>query len=364
MAPPATETAARLRIATQPEWEAALAGFDAIFQEQMVDFARLRYPGMSLEPVLVVSGERILGGALMMVKRLPLGIASLAITKWGPVLKRASGGTADFSAVVDAITVEYADRRGMLVSIMPPPSPDPSLAEYRLLLDKGFRPGPQLRAPERYYADIRLDDEALRKNFAGKWRNQLNKAERSGITFEHARPEQFPEFAALFEGMLQRKQYVDHSALFTLPTLLGHTLEALRYELFLGRLEGEAVAGAVVVKGGEVATYLYAATSAKALPVNAGNFMCYNMIRWLRDNTRARWFNLGGTDGSEGLRTFKTGLIGKSGVVAPFAPAALYASRAWPRLIGTAAFAGRSALVRTRRAIEDFVQARRAGKRG
>ncbi|MCY1546877.1 hypothetical protein D9M68_829000 [compost metagenome] len=75
------------------------------------------------------------------------------------------------------------------------------------------------------------------------------------------------------------------------------------------------------------------------------------MIRWLRDNTEATWYDLGGTDGFQGLHQFKKGMVGEAGVIRPVPPVANYASRPLAFLLGTGAFAARDAVYALRRTI-------------
>jgi CelD/BcsL family acetyltransferase involved in cellulose biosynthesis len=110
------------------------------------------------------------------------------------------------------------------------------------------------------------------------------------------------------------------------------------------RNEGEVVGGAVVFKAGARAVYLYGATTPEALKLRAGYFLHWNVIRWLRDNTGARWYDLGGTDGFHGLHQFKKGMAGSAGVVSPIPRVAYFAARNMPFTIGRAAFAARDAL--------------------
>jgi hypothetical protein len=141
--------------------------------------------------------------------------------------------------------------------------------------------------------------------------------------------------------MLDRKRFADHSAYATVPALMAMENERLRPELFFVRHLGEVIAGAIIFKAGDRAVYLYGATNDRALPLRAGYFMHWNIIRWLRDNTEARWYDLGGTDGFQGLHQFKKGMVGDAGVIQPVPPVANYAAHLWPRLMGNAAFKGR-----------------------
>ncbi len=70
---------------------------------------------------------------------------------------------------------------------------------------------------------------------------------------------------------------------------------------------------------------MFGATNDKALPLRAGYFLHWNIIRWLRDHTMAKWYDLGGTDGFHGLHQFKKGMVGSAGVIHPVPPVANYA---------------------------------------
>ena len=337
-APPLT-----LRRIAPEAWDAAIAGFDDVCQEQLMVFAAARWPGVVQEPLLFMEGGEVAGGCLVMVQPLPFGLGSIAVAKWAPMLARASRPDAllFYSRMVELMVAEYSERRGMMLSVLPRAALGPRNDRYDHLIGRGFRPGATLLFPNRYIVNLRLTDEEQRRSFGQKWRYHLNKADKAGLSFEHAEPSRRPEFDALYQQMVDRKKFPDHSAYGTVPALMDIPDPALRPELFFVRHEGAVVAGAIIFKAGERAVYLYGATGAEALDLRAGYFLHWHIIRWLRDNTAARWYDLGGTDGFQGLHQFKKGMVGERGVIAPVPPVANYAARLWPRLVGEAAFAGR-----------------------
>jgi len=335
------------------EWDRLVAGFDAVCQEQLYAFAVRRWPGVRQEPMLFEHQGRIVGGALMMVQPLPLRLGHIAVSKWAPMLARADApdAMAVHAGMVEALVAEYADRRGMMLSILPRAAAEPVNAEYVALRARGFRRGSTLLFPNRYMVDLRLTDAEQRKSFHQTWRRQLNKAEKSDLAFEHAAPDRIEDFKGLYAAMTDRKQFPDHSAYETLDGLMALE-EPLRPELFFVRHAGELVAGALVFKAGDRAVYLYGATNDKALPLRAGYMLHWNVIRWLRDHTKARWYDLGGTDGFQGLHQFKKGMVGEAGVIRPVPPVTNYASRPLALWLGTAAFAGRDLAHHLRRKLD------------
>ena len=341
------------RIIDGAEWDRTIAGFDEVCQEQMHAFAVTRWPSVKQEPMLFLLDGEVVGGALIMVQPLPLGLARIAVSKWAPMLKDASRPDAEaiHAGMAEAMVAEYANGRGQMLSVLPRASIDTVNREYERLVARGFKRGSELGFPDRYIVNLRLTDEAQRKSFHQTWRRQLNKSEKAGLTFEHAGPDRIADFETLYTAMTDRKQFSDHSAYETVPALMNVEVPELRPELFFVRHEGELVAGALIFKAGDRAVYLYGATNDKALPLRAGYFMHWHIIRWLRDNTRATWYDLGGTDGFQGLHQFKKGMVGDAGVIRPVPPVANYASRKLAYLLGTGAFVARDALYAVRRII-------------
>lgn len=344
------------RIVDGAEWDRTIAGFDEVCQEQMHAFAVTRWPSVKQEPMVFLLDGEIVGGALIMVQSLPLGLARIAVSKWAPMLKDVSRPDADaiHAGMVEAMVAEYANGRGQMLSVLPRASIQPVNHEYERLVARGFKRGSELGFPDRYIVNLRLSDEAQRKSFDQTWRRQLNKSEKAGLSFEYAGPERIAEFDALYTVMTDRKQFTDHSAYETVPALMAMDEPSLRPELFFVRHEGELVAGALIFKAGDRAVYLYGATNDKALPLRAGYFMHWHIIRWLRDNTQATWYDLGGTDGFQGLHQFKKGMVGEAGVIRPVPPVANYASRPLALLLGTGAFAMRDALYAIRRTVDGW----------
>ena len=332
-------------------WDQIIAEFDEVCQEQLHLFSTTRWPSVRQEPMVFRLDGEIIGGALVMIQPLPLRLGAIAVSKWAPMLKRADHpqAAAIHAGMIEALVAEYADKRGMMLSVLPRASIEPDNANYAQLRARGFHKGSQLLYPNRYIIDLRLSDAEQRKSFAQKWRYHLNKSEKAGLSFEHAGPERLGEFTALYEAMLDRKNFPDHSAYETVPALMATEIATLRPELFFVRHEGEVIAGALIFKAGDRAVYLYGATADKALPLRAGYFIHWHIIRWLRDHTQAHWYDLGGTDGNHGLHQFKKGMAGDRGVIRPVPPVANFASRPWPFLVGNGAFMARDSANALRR---------------
>ncbi len=322
------------------QWDDVAAAFDGLCQEQLMAFAGVRWPGTTHETMVFKgsSGE-VVGGALVIIQRLPLGLGSIAITKWGPMLAdaRRPDATSVYAGMIEALLEEYSRQRGMMLSVLCRAASEHENDEYWHLMARGFKPGVLLNYPLRYLVKLRLSDAEQRKSLEQKWRYQLGKAEKQGLTFEHGGTERLDEFTALYERMLDRKRFTDYSAYHTIPHLMALKHQQARPELFFVRKDGEVIAGAIIFKGGDRAVYLYGATLDSALPLRAGYFLHWNIIRWLRDNTEAGWYDLGGSDGFAGLHQFKKGMVGSAGAITPVPRTANYAHRRMVYVLGNGA---------------------------
>ena len=344
------------------DWEQRIGDFADVCQEQLLCFARSRWPGVTLEPILFSAGGDVVGGCLVMVQRLPLGVGAIAVAKWGPMLAQAGrpDSMALYAGMIERLIDHFARQRRMMLSVMPHAAPMQGNPQFEHLMARGFHSGAGFGFPDRYIVKVRLSDEEQRKSLEQKWRYNLNKSEKSGLSFERAGVDRLGEFDALYGAMTDRKKFPDYSAYDTVPALFAVANPALQPELFFVRAAGgEVVGGAIIFKAGQRAVYLYGATVEKALDLRAGYFMQWNILRWLRDNTGAEWYYLGGTDGFHGLHQFKKGMVGSAGVIRPLPPTANYAAYRLPFMLGEAAFAARE-LVHAGKRVVDRLRADRA----
>lgn len=345
-------------------WHATIADFDELSQEQLASYAAARNVYAAIEPLVFRLAGEVVGGALMVIRPMPLRIGSIAGSHWGPMLRhRDRADAADIlAAMLDVIATEYGTRRGMLVHLWTPPAFDRQDLAGRSLSRLGYKEGTPWLDPELYVLDVRQDIDTMGRNLSSKWRSHLSKAERSGLTFEVADGSGLAEMDDLYQQMLDRKGFEDRTPYHTLRAVMETSEPSLRPKLFFTCKDGKRIAGAVVFAAGEQARYLYGATSSEALPFSAGHFLQWHIAQWLRDNTRARWYNVGSTDGVSGLVSFKSGFVGKSSETVKVAPCAEYSPRSPGALLGRAAFRVRDAVRRYRHNAETHRQSPEQGK--
>ncbi|MDQ8726991.1 GNAT family N-acetyltransferase [Bradyrhizobium sp. LHD-71] len=331
------------------QWDALAASFDGICQEQTCAFSAGRWPSLRLEPRLFRIGDEVVGGALVMTRSLPFGLGTLAICKWAPMLKNAErpDRLPLYRGMVEALIEEFANRRGAILSVLPRALAVDDDKHAEILSERGFRAGSNVPFPDRYLVNLQIGDAEQRASLDQKWRYHLKRAFKSGLTFERADASAFGEFDRLYRAMSERKKFPDYSAYRSLKSMFEMP-EQLRPELFFVRKDAAIVAGAVIFKAGDTTSYMYGATTDEALPLRAGYFLQWQIIAWLRENTKARWYDLGGTDGFTGLHQFKKGLVGDAGRIVTLAPIAHYAASRHMLALGCFAFDVRDLLLEAR----------------
>ena len=300
---------------------------------------KVRWPSVVHEPLILKDGGEVIGGCLVMIQRLPLGLGSVAIAKWGPIFAKArSAGRLDLykrddrcagrgvrrQAAADDFDLAQCRRLGG------------RNAQYETLIASGFKEGAGLLFPNRYIVNLRLSDAEQRKSLHQKWRYHLNKADKAGLTFEDGGAERLAEFDLLYNAMTDRKKFADHSAYHTVPSLM-----------------------AAADPGAPAASCSSSATRASSSPARSSSPRATGRsISTARPTTkRCRFgpatsctgtssagcaitlaptgYDLGGTDGFQGLHQFKKGMVGDAGVITPVPPVANYAAYRLPFLIGT-----------------------------
>jgi hypothetical protein len=162
------------------------------------------------------------------------------------------------------------------------------------------------------WIDLRLSEEKLRANFQQKWRNSLNKAERSG--FEVVVDEKGTGLNLFVECYIRdkwSKKYHGPSGRF-----VKEEFEAARPfgEAFLlwAAHEGRRVAGVFVLVHGTSATYRVGWSLPEGRKLNAHNLLLWRALQICK-NRGLHFFDVGGipTEGDESLNRFKLGMGAK-----------------------------------------------------
>src|SRR3990172_8251419 len=173
---------------TEAQWSALLNRFEDANIYQTWSYGAVRWGERNLSHVIMRRGGEVIGMAQLRIVELPMLRCGVAYLRLGPVwLIR--GGEADPSiirCIARALREEYVRRRGLLLRILPNAFVGSQRAQVLQSAFSDFKTLPAGRASvdRTFLLDLSVPLEMLRKSLDQKWRNQLNRAEREGLTVE------------------------------------------------------------------------------------------------------------------------------------------------------------------------------------
>jgi hypothetical protein len=304
-----------------PAWDAMAGSFADVCLEQMAAYAVSRWDPSRLCGVLLreARSPEPVAMALAVIATIPLFDLGLAYVKFGPLWRRHDrpADPAVLGLALEAVKHVFAGDRGLVARVMPPPDPEQVGEWSKRLALAGFAFHDRAPDPDRYLIDLSLTESEQLASLGSKWRANLNKALAHRLDIREADlKESLPDFLALYQTMLARKQFVDRHNVDALPPFAAAAADAsaLGVRLFLAYHDGRPVAGSIIVGAGERVFVAFSASDERALSLRAGYALRWWIINRLRGSS-ARWLDLGGTEGDAGLRSFKLGNVGKRGRV-------------------------------------------------
>jgi len=203
----------------------------------------------------------------------------------GPVLDMSYPGL--FSFLMGEIKKLAQKHNGMFLKIDPDVSSEDFIWQDALK-NEGFssaEKGQGFEGVQPKYVfrlDISPDEEQLMSNFHQKTRYNIRLAERKGVKIiNNGTKEDLPVFYQVLRETCERDRFLVRSYqyfadLYDFLTPSGYT------RLFLAKLEDKVIAGAILLKIGDKAWYLYGASSNKARNTMPNYLMQWEMIRWAK----------------------------------------------------------------------------------
>ena len=261
--------------------------------------------------------DSVVAAAEVRLFTLPLTRRGIAYVRWGPLWRNSSTApnTEHFQQAVRALKNEYAHRRGMVIRVNPRVFLEENQHLTSILTEEGFGPLEGGSVERTLVCDLSPDVNVLRQRLLPKWRNCLNKAERSGLTIVAGTEiELFDEFETLYKQMLKRKGFVPTADLHKHRQLQSQLPERLKMRVVIARLGEKACAGGIVSAMGDTALYLFGATNEEGMRVCGSYLVQWDILSNLKANG-IREYDLHGInpEANAGTYHFKKGVAGSTG---------------------------------------------------
>jgi lipid II:glycine glycyltransferase (peptidoglycan interpeptide bridge formation enzyme) len=302
--------------ATSAEWSQMIDLFDDANIYQTAAYGEVHWGGKNLSRIVLKRDGEVVGIAqIRVVRPTPLKFG-MAYLRWGPLWER-RGMPLDSEVplrMARAIEDEYLKARKLFVRILPNAFVGSPRAEAFQAAFSGFstESGNGVETYRTFVLDLTQPLDDLRRKLDKKWRNQLSRAEKNGLTMTAGDGVgDFRTFLEMYGEMYKRKVFkttVDAQEFMRMQQELP---ESQRMRVLICREEGMAVAGVVASAMGDSAIYLLGATSDAGLNAKGAYFLQWTLISWLKGRG-VKSYDLGGIDpvGNPGVYHFKKGFSG------------------------------------------------------
>ncbi len=303
--------------ASSESWSQMIEQFDDANIYQTSAYGEVRWGERNLSRLVLRRNDEVVGAAQFRIIRptpLKFGIAYL---RWGPLWERRSLPL-DLEVPVRmarAIEDEYLKARKLCVRILP--NAFAGSARAAIFQSAFMKFGCDTKESAEIYRtslmDLSLPLEQLRSRLDKKWRNQLSKSEKFGLTLIAGQGSaEYSIFREIYVEMLKRKAFETTVDIEEFGRIHETLQGAQRMQVLICLDKGVPVAGLVVSAMGNSAIYLLGATSDAGLHSKGAYLLQWTLIGWLKERG-IRWYDLGGIDpeGNPGVYHFKKGFSGE-----------------------------------------------------
>ena len=231
----------------------------------------------------VVNAEaELIGGSILLFRRLPFGLGTLAYAPRGPVV---NWDNRDTAAAVLNITAKTARNRGAIGLIVEPEMLD-TPSDRRTLAACGLTPLDLHVQPRRtIWVNLDVEEEVdILSPMKQKTRYNIGLARRKGVTVREGTPDDIATFYALSQTTAARDAFAIYPESYyrSFFHLFGPT-SANRARLLIAEHDKRALAALVVVAFGKRATYLYGASSNEGRDLMPAYLLQWEAMRWARE---------------------------------------------------------------------------------
>jgi hypothetical protein len=305
---------------SEAEWGVCLSSFDDANLYQTWAYGSVAWKKSKLSHLILKRNNIVVGLAQVRIIQPPLLPIGIAYLRWGPIWRRRgqSAEIDDFREILSALCEEYVRRRGLSLRIIPNAfegEPRSDLVQEELR-SRGLLASGDESPYRTILVDLTAPTDLLRKQLAQKWRNQLNAAERNALVVsEGTHAELFVRFLALYDEMMERKQFETHVDPKSFLEMQQRLPQDQKMLIMLAEKDGQLMSGLIATALGDTGIYLHGATSNAGMKFKGSYLLQWLMMQRLRERGCSN-YDLGGInpERNPGVYHFKQGFGGREAI--------------------------------------------------
>jgi len=222
------------------------------------------------------SGSRR-AAAQVLIRTLPYGAGKLAYVPKGPVLDYTN--QALVSEMLQALLALAKEEKVISLKIEPELLESPTVRQQ--LEDHGLRPAQPVQMRSTIWVDLSAGEEELLARQKQKTRYNIRLAERKGVTVRAGSPDEIRDWYRMYVATSSRDTFTIRDEAYY--RLVMDVMEPRGMaKLLLAHHEGELLAGVIVFCFGQVAQYMYGASSNSKRNLMAPYLAQWEGMRWAK----------------------------------------------------------------------------------
>jgi lipid II:glycine glycyltransferase (peptidoglycan interpeptide bridge formation enzyme) len=302
---------------TDKEWSDIINTFDDSIIYQTWPWGGVRWGKKNLSHIVLKKGAEVVAAAQCWIIKVPLFGWGIAYVKCGPMWRRnnTAGNCEEYKAIIRALKNEYAEKRGLLLRVMPNVVDGKSDEICSIFTGEGFMKCSSTAPYRTFVLDLTCSEEELKKGLSSQWRRKLKRSEQEPFQIiEDANAEAFDAFVDIYEETRNRKKFTDNLDVSDLRRINELLPDAYKVKIFISTIDESKMGGALVWPTGKTAILLLTGNTAKGLELHGSYFLTWHVINRMKA-MGCRWLDLAGIDPEKypGTYQFKRGLAGNLG---------------------------------------------------
>lgn len=285
---------------SQQKWDELAPTFrDSSFRQcSSYASAAARHVGAHSELAVLMDEERMIGLAEVRVKKIPMTSVGIAYSNYAPlVMQEGRSYEQQFGRCLEALRQEYVDRRRLVLRVTPALNGGHFQdVQKSCFEDRGFYPSAHQPTRQTFVVDLGAPSEEIRRSFDAKWRSDLTRSEKAGVTITRSvQLSDFDQFNQIFLELASRKGFMPSQDLGFFRSIQSKAPPSQQFVLHLAWHNGELVAGHLGSFVGSTAVYLLGASNAKGRDLRASYLLQWAAILFGKSVGNS-FYDLGGID--------------------------------------------------------------------